>query len=562
MDQLSESAYTGKKFYGQVDHRKCQFGAWYYDLKSSPAYDAMHADHRSIFDRMEVYHERLHGTALKINGAAGIAAAVSVFRDETRPTVLELQKLFNDYIDVNERQASDLHAKSSKLSSFLIVFAIILSVVTVGLASASIIGLSRRILGAMKKLEDGIYALSRGELSSSIETTMVNCSEFRKCGKTDCAMYGKVNNSCFIDVGSYAPLVKSEITCPSILNGKFNDCRECPVMKTIAPDEFAFLEVLVDHFRVRIGRLIKGVSEMLFSLSSATEEMSAASTTLAESSQNQAASAEEVTATIEEVAAAMESIARSSSEQFTNISSLINQIHELSGIITEMGHEAKDASSLAEKITEQARSGSKSLEYMNESMSKISASSVDIQNIVGIINDISDKINLLSLNAAIEAARAGDAGRGFAVVADEISKLADQTAQSIKEISALILENEGEITRGAENIGASVETIRRIIDGVNIISQFINSAHAGMQKEMELNADVNHGADFIKQRSDEIRVATEEQKIAFTEITKSVSSINAMTQSNASSSEEMASSAEEISGMAETVRREIDFFKV
>ena len=101
-----------------------------------------------------------------------------------------------------------------------------------------------------------------------------------------------------------------------------------------------------------------------------------------------------------------------------------------------------------------------------------------MQNIVGIINDISDKINLLSLNAAIEAARAGDAGRGFAVVADEISKLADQTAHSIKEISDLIQENETEISRGTENVRASVEMISQIISGVNVISEFINSPSA------------------------------------------------------------------------------------
>ena len=118
-------------------------------------------------------------------------------------------------------------------------------------------------------------------------------------------------------------------------------------------------------------------------------------------------------------------------------------------IILEMGQKTRDTSSLTESISDQARTGSKSLEDMNESITKISASSGEVKNIIGIINDISDKINLLSLNAAIEAARAGEAGRGFAVVADEISKLADQTAQSIKGISDLIRENDSEIKPAA-----------------------------------------------------------------------------------------------------------------
>ena len=91
-------------------------------------------------------------------------------------------------------------------------------------------------------------------------------------------------------------------------------------------------------------------------------------------------------------------------------------------------------------------------------------SSREMMGIVDIINDISEKINLLSLNAAIEAARAGDAGRGFAVVADEISKLADQTAISIKEIDRLIKVNNDEITAGGDNIDSAIDTISACSD--------------------------------------------------------------------------------------------------
>jgi methyl-accepting chemotaxis protein len=108
---------------------------------------------------------------------------------------------------------------------------------------------------------------------------------------------------------------------------------------------------------------------------------------------------------------------------------------------------------------------------MDDGMKKIGASSGEMTGIVEIINSISDQINLLSLNAAIEAARAGDAGRGFAVVADAISKLADQTATSIKDIDGLIRANTEEIERGISNARTTIETISGIIEGVESINR-------------------------------------------------------------------------------------------
>ena len=126
----------------------------------------------------------------------------------------------------------------------------------------------------------------------------------------------------------------------------------------------------------------------------------------------------------------------------------------------------RETAEVSTQISLKAREGEQSMTGMNSAMTRIIQSSEEMTGIVKIINDISERINLLSLNAAIEAARAGDAGRGFAVVADEISKLADQTASSIKSIDTLIRTNESEIGKGNQNVGAAVEKINYIISDI------------------------------------------------------------------------------------------------
>jgi len=140
---------------------------------------------------------------------------------------------------------------------------------------------------------------------------------------------------------------------------------------------------------------------------------------------------------------------------------------ELTGIIEQISSKVNETLSLSQLMTNESKEGDQALEIMTKSMNKIRNSSSEMVNIIAIINDISDKINLLSLNAAnllslnaaIEAARAGEQGRGFAVVADEISKLADQTAGSLKDIEKLIVENNNEIAVGIESSSKTVKII-------------------------------------------------------------------------------------------------------
>lgn len=304
--------------------------------------------------------------------------------------------------------------------------------------------------------------------------------------------------------------------------------------------------------------LFDSINDASANLVSSSEELSATASSFSDNTQSQAAAAEEIMATVEEVSAGVDNVAGGAVEQYQRMQGLLERIRVLSETIIEMGTTIGMALNVTKDITGYAQEGESSLNSMNESMQKINSSSNEMTNIVGIINDISDRINLLSLNAAIEAARAGDAGRGFAVVADEISKLADQTSMSIKEIESHIKLNNNEISRGTVTVKDAVSTISRIIDGVNSINVMIDELSARMEKQKDLNSQVNSEAEYAISRSDEMRMATEEQKTAVTEITRSISNVNELTQSNTAEAEKLFTHAKHVRDLAEGLKGIMD----
>lgn len=306
--------------------------------------------------------------------------------------------------------------------------------------------------------------------------------------------------------------------------------------------------------------LLGEITELIGKLSSSSDIMANTSRQFSDNAQNQAAFVEEVTSTVEEVSGVVENVSKNVTEQFNSINQAIATMEDLSEIIEKMGTSIREAMKTTESISGNIKDGEASLNEMNGSMAKITESSNQMTTIVGIINDISDQINLLSLNAAIEAARAGDAGRGFAVVADEISKLADQTAASIKDIEGLIRVNNEESNSGMSNVGKTVEAIATIIEGVNAVKDMMNEISTNMQQQLGKNEEVNRNTGDVKVRSDEIKTATDELKTVIDEISKSVFSINELIQSNASGAEKMAENSEAVENVSILMRNKVESF--
>lgn len=184
----------------------------------------------------------------------------------------------------------------------------------------------------------------------------------------------------------------------------------------------------------------------------------------------------------------------------------------------------------------------------SQSMETLGKRTEEIGSIVSVIKEIADQTNLLALNAAIEAARAGEQGRGFAVVADEVRKLAERTTKSTKEVADVISAIQSE-TRSA------VDDMHRIVEQVTASAE--SATQAG-----ELIVQIREGASRVLQASSEIDNALKEQSIASGQIAKQVEVIASMSEENTSAMGEAKEASEEMKLLSTEMHSMVDRFRV
>jgi len=251
-----------------------------------------------------------------------------------------------------------------------------------------------------------------------------------------------------------------------------------------------------------LNRIIVGLNEGADQVNDAANQMSSASQQLAEGASEQVSSLEETSSALEEMAART----RTNAEN------------------------AKEANDLSGQASRAANQGNQTMGKLNEAMAGINDSSGKISKIIKVIEEIAFQTNLLALNAAVEAARAGEHGKGFAVVADEVRNLAQRSAQAARETTDLI---EGAVNRAKEGTDVACEVGRAL------------GAIVG---------DVTKVTDLI----DRITRASEEQAQGVDQVNSAVSQIDKVTQQSAAGAEESASAAKELSAHAQSVKGVVD----
>ncbi len=379
---------------------------------------------------------------------------------------------------------------ASLYNSIIVSIALVVAVIIV--STFIIIGVARKISKPIKQCTERLELLAQGDLDTPIPVI------------TEKDETGRLYESTKTIVNSLSIII------PDLCDG----------LSDMAKGNFDLHSDVDEEYVGEYSKLASGMYDLLKKMSVTLSKISTVSSQV-----NNGAG---------QVSVGAQSLAQGSTEQASAIEQLAASIDDISGKISQTAEDSKGAKDANLEAQNAILSCNNQMEEMMIAMKNISEKSNEISNIIKVIDDIAFQTNILSLNAAVEAARAGAAGKGFAVVSDEVRTLATKSAQSAKDTALLI-----------------DETVKVVEDGNKIASNTLHSINLLRESAEKLDGFVNN-----------IAVASEDQAVSVGEISIGISQISAVVQTNTATSEESAAASEELSSQAAMLRDLVGGFKI
>ncbi len=235
-----------------------------------------------------------------------------------------------------------------------------------------------------------------------------------------------------------------------------------------------------------------------------------------------------------EISQAADDLSRRTEQQAASLEETAAALDEITATVNKTASGARQASDVVQAARGDAEKSGVVVRDAVQAMQAIEGSSNQINQIIGVIDEIAFQTNLLALNAGVEAARAGDAGRGFAVVASEVRALAQRSAEAAKEIKTLISASTGQVGAGVKLVGETGEALQRIVDRVAEIDSLVT----------------------------EIAASAQEQAVGLAQVNTAVNQMDQVTQQNAAMVEQSTAASHSLSQEAEALQSSVAQFNV
>jgi methyl-accepting chemotaxis protein len=300
---------------------------------------------------------------------------------------------------------------------------------------------------------------------------------------------------------------------------------------------------------------------------------------VARGTSEQSSSLQQTAGSVEQLSAAIDQIAEGSQEQAKGIEEATDIVKKVSTSITQVSGNAKAGADVWESTAMSAREGArmthdtvagmgrvkKAMDVVSERVTDLGERSGEIGKIVATIDDIAAQTNLLALNAAIEAARAGEQGRGFAVVADEVRKLAERSSAATKEIADLVSgiqvgvrEAVNAMEQGSKEVEAGYKlatdaggALDDILTRSQSVGRQVEQISMAAQELQGLGTGMDEAIDHINRIVEQNAAATEQMAKSSGAVSRSVEATASVAEENSAASQEVSASVEEMSAQVE-----------
>ncbi|WP_446811067.1 methyl-accepting chemotaxis protein [Methylomonas sp. 2BW1-5-20] len=291
----------------------------------------------------------------------------------------------------------------------------------------------------------------------------------------------------------------------------------------------------------RFNELLRGIQEAILQMNTGADSVSKYAFRMLDSVSSLSTCVDTQTDATTDMAAAVE-------EMTASISHISNSSREANAISSESSKLASDGNLVIEKTISAMESTSQGVQETARVVSQVGQQSTEITGIVQIIKDVADQTNLLALNAAIEAARAGEQGRGFAVVADEVRKLAEKTTKLTQDITQLV-------SRIHSSSRDAISNMEKVVDGVNGNLVWVKQAGTAI-------SGIRSGSKQVVEATENIAVALREQTAVSENIAQTVTRIERMSDENNRSLLRIKETASQMDQLANEMHAMVTRFKV